>query len=310
MSDSDRCAICERPFEAGRKRHRPDGPGGQLVNCVQCGEYRLVGHEAVSGSYSWPPEIRPPLSCAAREAFESGLPLQITQSNVLDLAKGHENSRVADNIEKLLLQIAAKLRRPGGKTSLNFGSDFPLIDCYSPEEFRQYVSWIFEGGLVTGIAYTADYTAEVSLTVKGWSRVQPASRAGGIPGRCFVAMWFAEDTRAAYDNGIEPAISDAGFRAIRIDRKEHNNEIPDEIMAEIRNSEFMVADFTGQRAGVYYEAGFAMGLGRRVIWCCRKDEIRNLHFDTNHKNHIVWEAPEELREKLYRRIRATILEQG
>jgi hypothetical protein len=65
----------------------------------------------------------------------------------------------------------------------------------------------------------------------------------------------------------------------------------------------MVADFMGQRAGVYYEAGFAMGLGRKVIWCSRQDEIKNLHFDTNHKNHIPWTTPEELRERLYRGIR-------
>ena len=119
-------------------------------------------------------------------------------------------------------------------------------------------------------------------------------------------------TRGAYESGIEPAVKDAGFTPIRIDQKEHNNEIPDEIIAEIRDCEFMVADFTGQRAGVYYEAGFAMGLGRKVIWCCRKDEIDSglLHFDTNHKNHIAWTAPAELRERLYRRIRATILELG
>jgi hypothetical protein len=79
-------------------------------------------------------------------------------------------------------------------------------------------------------------------------------------------------------------------------------------MTEIRNSEFVVADFTGQRGGVYYEAGFAMGIGRKVIWCCHEDEIGNLHFDTSHKNHIVWKTPDDLRSKLYRRIRATILE--
>lgn len=116
------------------------------------------------------------------------------------------------------------------------------------------------------------------------------------------AMWFSEETRAAYEVGIEPAILRAGFTPSRIDRKEHNNEIPDEIISEIRNSEFMVADFTGQRAGVYYEAGFAMGLGRRVIWCCRDDDIDKLHFDTNHRNHIKWRTPQELGERLYTRI--------
>jgi nucleoside 2-deoxyribosyltransferase len=123
-------------------------------------------------------------------------------------------------------------------------------------------------------------------------------------------MWFSEVTREAYDAGIAPALSEAGFSPIRIDRKEHNNEIPDEIMSEIRNCQFMVADFTGQRAGVYYEAGFAMGLGRPVIWCCHKDEIGKLHFDTNHRNHIDWQTPAELKERLYLRIRATILEKA
>jgi nucleoside 2-deoxyribosyltransferase len=103
-------------------------------------------------------------------------------------------------------------------------------------------------------------------------------------------MWFSDETNAAYESGIRPALLEAGFDPIRIDQKEHNNEIPDEIMAEIRNCQFMVADFTGQRAGVYYEAGFAMGLGRPVIWCCRSDEIGKLHFDTNHKNHIDWQT--------------------
>jgi nucleoside 2-deoxyribosyltransferase len=123
-------------------------------------------------------------------------------------------------------------------------------------------------------------------------------------------MWFSDETREAYDRGIAPGVTDADFTPIRVDQKEHNNEITDEIMAEIRNCQFMVADFTGQRAGVYYEAGFAIGLGRPVVWSCRKDEIGKLHFDTNHRNYIDWQTPEELRERLFKRIRATILPQG
>jgi nucleoside 2-deoxyribosyltransferase len=203
---------------------------------------------------------------------------------------------------------------------LNLEDDFTLIDCLSRAEFRQYIQWTAHAGLISwsGASVSLDDNGmpmvgrEVvaSLTMAGWNRVQPLPRPGGIPGRCFVAIWFSDQTRGAYESGIEPAVKEAGFTLIRIDQKEHNNEIPDEIMAEIRDCQLMVADFTGQRAGVYYEAGFAMGLGRPVIWCCRKDEISKLHFDTNHKNHIVWTTPEELREGLYRRIRATILDVG
>ena len=119
-------------------------------------------------------------------------------------------------------------------------------------------------------------------------------------------MWFHETTDSAYSQGIELAIRDAGYRPLRIDQKEHLNKIEDEIVAEIRRSRFIVADFTqgddGARGGVYYEAGFAHGLGLPVILTCRKDSFKQLHFDTNHYNHIVWGSHEELRERLKYRI--------
>ncbi len=97
---------------------------------------------------------------------------------------------------------------------------------------------------------------------------------------------------------------------MRIDQKEHINKIDDEIIAGIKQSRFLVADFThgedGARGGVYYEAGFAHGLGLPVIFTCQKDSVDKLHFDTNHYNHIVWTTPEELREKLKNRILAVI----
>jgi nucleoside 2-deoxyribosyltransferase len=67
-----------------------------------------------------------------------------------------------------------------------------------------------------------------------------------------------------------------------------------------------VADFTGQRHGVYFEAGFAQGLGLPVIWTCREDHVKNLHFDTRQQNHITWEQSDDLREKLKNRIWAVI----
>jgi nucleoside 2-deoxyribosyltransferase len=51
---------------------------------------------------------------------------------------------------------------------------------------------------------------------------------------------------------------------VRVDFVEHNEQICDKIVAEIRTCQFLVADVTLQRAGVYFEAGFAMGLGRLV----------------------------------------------
>jgi hypothetical protein len=77
-------------------------------------------------------------------------------------------------------------------------------------------------------------------------------------------------------------------------------------MAEIRRSRFVVADYTGQRAGVYFEAGFALGLGLTVIPTCQADEIGKLHFDIRHLNTLTWNTPSELCDALTKRIRAVI----
>jgi len=281
---------------------------GLSIECPRCGRYELVGPEAIAQSHEWSSEIRNALSCAMRQASEEGQPLRIIGMNALDLARPHMNTRMVDNQERLLHVIARRAVRPRKAAEFSSRNDFTLIDCYDNGEFTWYVEYLDGQGLLTRGGSGAKLY--LTLTPEGWKRVQPIPQTGGIPGRCFVAMWFSEETRAAYEDGIKPAIVKAGCTPIRIDQKEHNNEIPDEIIAEIRNSQFMVADFTGQRLGVYYEAGFAMGLGRKVIWCCRKDQIGDLHFDTNHKNHIAWEDPQDLSERLYTRIRATILEQG
>ena len=120
-------------------------------------------------------------------------------------------------------------------------------------------------------------------------------------------MNFDKDFNDLYENSIKTAIEDNGYTSIISNRTEHVNLIDDFIMAEIKESRFVVAEFTGQKHGVYFEAGYARGLGIPVIWVCKKDDIKNLHFDTSHYNQIDWKTEEELKKRLYNRIRAIIL---
>lgn len=150
----------------------------------------------------------------------------------------------------------------------------------------------------------------VIISPQGYSRIADIENRRPSLIQGFVAMWFDPSMSEAYSNGMEEGISRAGYKAIRIDRKDHNNKIDDEIIAEIRRSRFLVADFThgdgGPRGGVYYEAGFAQGLNIPVIYTCRKDQIDRVHFDTRQFNHILWENPKDLAIQLERRISATI----
>ena len=149
-----------------------------------------------------------------------------------------------------------------------------------------------------------------AVTVDGYSRI--ANQETAVDSfQAFVAMWIDSATDDAFEKGIRPGIEDAGYKALRIDKKQDVVKIDDEIMSEIRKSRLVVADFThgksGVRGGVYFEAGFAEGLGIPVIYTCRKDMVEGLHFDTRQYAHILWDEPEQLRVEIKNRIRARIV---
>jgi nucleoside 2-deoxyribosyltransferase len=108
-------------------------------------------------------------------------------------------------------------------------------------------------------------------------------------------------------DGILPAVKlDCRLDPLRLDREESNHKIDDRIIVEIRRAEFMIADVTKHRPSVYFEAGFAMALGRPVIWTCQDDDFANVHFDTRQYPYIRWTSPADLREQLRNRVQATI----
>lgn len=129
-----------------------------------------------------------------------------------------------------------------------------------------------------------------------------------LPQQGFVAMWFTDDMEEIYKSTISEGILDAGYKPHKVDPREHNEKIDDEIIAQIGRSRFVLADFTDQRGSVYFQAGVAKGLGLEVFWCCRKDEIDNLHFDIRQHNCIDWEKDKltDFRGKITDRIESVI----
>ncbi|MFC5603159.1 hypothetical protein [Sporosarcina koreensis] len=119
----------------------------------------------------------------------------------------------------------------------------------------------------------------------------------------FIAMSFASEMDKPRE-AIMRAIEDKGYKAIVIDEKEHNEQIVPQIFEEINRAEFVIADLTGHRNGVYYEAGFAKGLNKQVIFTCRADDFGNSHFDVKQINTIRWENEWILEERLRKRIEA------
>ena len=105
-----------------------------------------------------------------------------------------------------------------------------------------------------------------------------------------------------------PAIDDdAGCqKAIRVDKEHFLGDVVFEIIARIKECRSIVADVTGHKNRVYFEAGYAMGMDLPVIWMCHEDDKDKAHFDTNDRNHIFWKDIDGLRRSLANRILATI----
>ena len=78
--------------------------------------------------------------------------------------------------------------------------------------------------------------------------------------------------------------------------------IDERLRVEIRRSRFLIADLTDRNAGAYWEAGFAEGLGKPVIYTCEKSvfEEEKTHFDTNHMHTVLWDffEPKKLKHFL------------
>ena len=229
----------------------------------------------------------------------------------MEYARTERPLSVDERAERLLWHLVDESESLGSEINLSFRSVYAWTESSKSREIAFLIDYLRAQGWVTGARGERTQSLSVTVTFEGHRRVADLS-ARSDTSQAFVAMWFDDSVVAVYPEGIAPAIRDAGYRPLRIDQKEHNNKIDDEIIAEIRRSRFIVADFTqgdeGARGGVYYEAGFAHGLGLPVIFTCRQDGFDDLHFDTNHYNHIAWSTPEELREKLKNRILAVMNE--
>ena len=122
----------------------------------------------------------------------------------------------------------------------------------------------------------------------------------------FVAMSFSPEMLPIRD-AIKEAIIECGFIPRIMDEIEHNHQIVPEMLYEIREARFVIAELTGHNNGAYFEAGYALGFGKEVIQICEKSKFgTDGHFDVKQVNTILWENTVELTNRLIARIKATI----
>lgn len=291
----EKCPLC-KAFIQNASRHNLTF----YIDCRTCGCYQIT-HEAtitIEGEIGHNKYL---LSGLTREASEENSSVLIKSSLLKEMAVEALKRKPPplEAITVMLRYIYKKTSSPIAEVKILPQHDYTLIYAKTPDELKWVITKLSELGYI-------ESENTIRLTVKGWEKLVEIGNSQKRTNQAFVAMWFHDSTKEAYELGIKTALESVGYNPVRIDRVEHIEKICDRIIAEIRKSGLLVADFTGHRGGVYFEAGFAMGLGIPVIWTCRETDINNAHFDTRQYNHIIWSNPEELRDKIIHRIQATI----
>lgn len=318
---------------------------GFAYYCHRCGHIRLT--EEAAGDFPgerFSENEKTKLSIYFRKRFEREGELK-DELTFEDLKRIAKDVKLLDPIEKMDLALevlSASSNHPGDYIDVDLERDYPKFYCSKYSDLRGVLQFLFEDGFLshgtkTRIRRSFSDEKKFYVTSKAYKRLREIRSQRKDLRQCFVAMWFGEEVAQAYKKAIKPAIeykeegaTESRFKAQRIDEREHSNDINDEIIAQIRRSRFMVCDLTGYRGGVYFEAGFAFGLGLPVIYTCRKDWIKpmeleyrdsknqpvtvkqeGIHFDLEHRNRIEWENTEEglqaFKKALTNRIKALIL---
>jgi nucleoside 2-deoxyribosyltransferase len=319
---SGNCPICSDKESSHHLEEKQYTPYIKII-CPTCGVFKITRNLYYPDTIKDNPN-KYILSALIREANENTQPIIELDTNNIDnyLSNSRKPATFTERLDKILLFINKKTNYAGQYTQLS-NNDYSICFALNKDEFyymlevlhkEDFIEFRYSYGSIESwpdknyspvktLDYVSNYEpiafVEVRPTINGWKKIDELRRSNIINSKqCFVAMAFNSEMEEIYKKGIEPGIRNAGYDPYKINNEPHNEQIPLKIMVEIRQSKVVVADFTGQNNGAYFEAGFAFGLGKPVIWTCKKSDLPQCHFDTKTFNHILWETPEDFRDQL------------
>lgn len=112
----------------------------------------------------------------------------------------------------------------------------------------------------------------------------------------FVLIPFRAEYEDAYTIGIKETVEQRGYSCTKMDEEQFLGPIVDKILERIDQSDIIVAEVSESNPNVYYELGYAHGLGKEPVLIARKG-VR-LPFDIQSLRCIFYESSVSLRRQL------------
>lgn len=293
------CPICLRESV----KHRASKGDSAEYECTTCGQFN-ISRSAEQILRNNPVDYR--VSAWIREHHEFDRePPKITTYILEEILKNLSGYKISEKQMLLMRAIERRTDYPGAEVLMST-EDYPLAWAKNGDELRYLLNALAERKLISLNKKGIASIVSTIILPEGWDYIDKHFSQPALINRAFVAMSFDEELDPVWEKGIKPAVESAGYIPHRVDKEPHIGRIDAKIIADIKDSRFVIADVTEQKQGVYFEAGFALGLKLPVIWCVKRDDLENVHFDTRQYYHVVWDTPDDLKEKLYDVICAVI----
>lgn len=265
------------------------------IGCLNCMPYTLTASAMKMLERGYAPFQRARIS----HGLFGRRPSPVTSHTLDELCNIIRLPGARELLDNLLLYVAEETSNPGGSIDIQAISWRARLGAHDVQgviwAIEQAVALNYLKGRAVRTLNPDEYqVAAARLELAGWNRVEELQRQAQDSKKAFIAMKFGDAhlDRVLREHWI-PAVEQTGFRLMRLDDEPKAGLIDDRLRVEIRTSRFLLAELTHANAGAYWEAGYAEGLGRPVIYLCRRDAFDNQatrpHFDTNHHLTVIWD---------------------
>jgi hypothetical protein len=235
---------------------------------------------------------------------QSGGASPLLDSRVAEtLAKEPWFPSLQDQRENMLKYIGSMSDGPGHSVEFDFNTHQYIIGSRVADTVEAIADRLQREELIKLHDDQGYDELSAELTFEGWLAFENIASGKTTGRRAFMAMPFNKpDLDTEWYPKLQKAVGQTGFTLLRVDEHAKPGLIDIVMQERIREARFLIVELTHANLGAYWEAGFATGLGKPVIYTLRKGE--KAHFDVEHWLRIEWD-PENMIDAL-ERVKATI----
>lgn len=121
----------------------------------------------------------------------------------------------------------------------------------------------------------------------------------------FVVIAFHESMEPVYAL-LKELGNNFNLKVIRVKDVKDDFRITDRIISLINRSKFIIADLSLEKPNVYFELGYARGIGKRIITICNKRS--DIHFDVKDWTCLFYSDMDDLRKNILPRFESEMNE--